>query len=225
MNHEAQCITILIAEDHTLLREALHESLGAEDDLDVVGEADNGESVVQLARDLSPDVILMDVEMPGGIISERLLGIKRASPESRVIILTMHDDPRLVQSLLNHGVHGYLLKTISRMELIAAIRGVNRHPERRVLSVSQGSLNFNNRSAEGLTEREIDVLGHVAKGLSNAQIAARLFIAEGTVKRHLRNIFDKLGATSRTDAVNKATEASLLSRGIDRPFRCPAGQM
>ncbi|MFI9724239.1 response regulator [Streptomyces sp. NPDC052396] len=220
---EGEKVTILIAEDHTLLREALRESLEGEDDLAVIGEAGSGESAVQLAGDLRPDVILMDVEMPGETITGRILRIKRNAPGTRVIILTMHDEPRLVKELLNCGVHGYLLKTVSRMELISAIRAVTRHPDRLVVSVSQRSLDFNNEPAHGLTQREVDVLGHVAEGLSNAQIAARLFIAEGTVKRHLRNIFDKLGAASRTEAVNKASQASLLRGNFGGPWRRAAG--
>ncbi len=212
-------ITILLVDDHTLLREALRESLEGEDDLSVVGEAGTGEAALALAERTKPDIVLMDIEMPGQDVVHRLRGIAAVSPASRVIILTMHDDPLLVRGLLERGIRGYLLKSISRVELVSAIRSVRAHDRRIILSVSRESLVQPVREPRTeLSERELDVLDLVAQGLSNAQIADRLFIAEGTVKRHLSNVFGKLKAFSRIDAVNKAGAAGLLrARGSSEP--------
>ncbi|WP_242608766.1 response regulator [Actinomadura formosensis] len=206
-------------DDHTLLREALRESLEGEDDLSVVGEAGTGEAALALAERTKPDIVLMDIEMPGQDVVHRLRGIAAVSPASRVIILTMHDDPLLVRGLLERGIRGYLLKSISRVELVSAIRSVRAHDRRIILSVSRESLVQPVREPRTeLSERELDVLDLVAQGLSNAQIADRLFIAEGTVKRHLSNVFGKLKAFSRIDAVNKAGAAGLLrARGSSEP--------
>ncbi|MFI9595375.1 response regulator [Nonomuraea sp. NPDC052265] len=204
-------IDVLIADDHTILRETLKQTLELEPDLRVVATAGDARAAVKSAEALRPDVVVLDVEMPGDGVVRTTTHIHRVSPRSRVIVLSMYDDPVLVQELIAHGVRGYLLKSVGREELVQAIRGVCADAERVVLSVSRESLMMSRRPRAGkLSERELSVLSLAAQGLSNAQIGTRLMIAEGTVKRHLRNIFTKLDATSRLDAVNKAMAASLL---------------
>ena len=174
-----------------------------------------------LAADLQPDVILLDVEIPGGEVTSTVLQIKNCSPRSRVIILTMHEGPELVQALLDAGVQGYLLKSIHWQELVVAIRTVVTDSGRLVLGVSRESMTSIERGplAETLSARESQVLALVGEALSNSQIASRLSLTEATVKRHMRNIFVKLGAVSRIDAVNKAAQWQLHPSSAASPGR------
>lgn len=160
-----------------------------------------------------PDIVLLDVELPGGEATETVARIRTAAPAARIIILSMFDEPRLLHRLVGAGVRGYLLKSVSRHELVSAVRGVHRDAERMALSVSRETMVQlqSGRSASGLSDRELEVLELVALALSNSQIAGRPAITEATVKRHLRNIFARLGAVSRIDAVNKAVGASLIA--------------
>jgi len=206
--------TILIVDDHALVREGLREILQTQPDLRVVGEAWDSAGTVTQAAKHRPDVVLLDVEIPGTEVTTTVHRITAVSPGSRVIILSMHEGPRLVRSLLAAGVRGYLLKSAHWQELAAAIRAVRDDGDRVVLGVSRESLGpvpagrpVPSRPAAGtLSAREREVLDLVAQALSNGQIAARLQLTEATVKRHLRNIFAKLGAVSRLDAVNKAKQ-------------------
>jgi DNA-binding NarL/FixJ family response regulator len=203
---------VLLVDDHTLFRAGLRDILEAEGDFAVVAEAGDSESAVARAAETRPDVVLLDVEIPGEKAATTLCRILRVSPASRVIVVSMYDEPRLVQDLLVLGVRGYLLKRITREELIAAVRTVHADDGRCVLSISRESLaQVHGAAASPLSHREQQVLLLVADAMSNAQIATRLSITEGTVKRHLGNIFGKLGAVSRIDAVNKAVSASLIS--------------
>jgi DNA-binding NarL/FixJ family response regulator len=202
---------IVMVDDHTLLRQAVREILDFEPDMRVVGEAGNSDDAVQLIARARPDVVLLDVEIPGDDVRTTMRRVRRCSPDSRVLVLSMYDEPQLVQDLLNLGVRGYLLKSVSRHELVAAIRSVRSDEARVVLSVSRRSLAQAEPGTPAvLSSREIEVLLLAARAMSNAQIGARLSITESTVKRHLRNVFAKLGAVSRIDAVNKAAAASLI---------------
>jgi DNA-binding NarL/FixJ family response regulator len=205
-------IRVVLVDDHVLVREGLREILEAHDDLKVVGEAGDSEGAIAVVTQKRPDVVLLDVEIPGAddVITtvSRLLA---AAPATKVIILSMYDGPRLVQNLLDLGVTGYLLKSVTRHELVAAIRGSQADPDRIMVSVSRRSLAVMQGGGEvTLSPQERAILQLVAQALSNAQIASRVSITEATVKRHLHNIFAKLGAVSRIDAVNKAAAASLI---------------
>lgn len=210
-------ITILIVDDHALLREGLREILDAQDDLMVIGEAGDSASAIALVAEKRPDVILLDVEIPGEDVTTTVSRIRSLSPDSKVIILSMYDGPQLLRSLLAAGVRGYLLKSVHQQELVTAIRSAHSDNGRIVLAVSRESLaQAQQPASELLSAREREVLELTAQALSNTQIASRLSLTEATVKRHLRNIFVKLGAVSRIDAVNKATAASLITFK-DRP--------
>jgi DNA-binding NarL/FixJ family response regulator len=208
MNDDDTRTTILIVDDHALVREGLRELLKTQEDMHVVGEAADHPGTVALAVALQPDIVLLDIDMPGGDVTSTVSQIRSRSPKSRVIVLSMHEGPQLVQALLAAGIRGYLLKSVHWQELVVSIRAVRADSDRIVLGVSRESLKYAHRgpSPETLSDREREVLELVAQALSNAQIAARLELTEATVKRHLRNIFVKLGAVSRLDAVNKATE-------------------
>jgi DNA-binding NarL/FixJ family response regulator len=208
MNDEDDRITILLVDDHALVREGLRELFETQQDMRVVGEADDSDSTVALAAAEQPDIILLDVEIPGGDVTTTVNRIRECSPSSRVIILSMYEGPQLVQALLAVGIRGYLLKNIHWPELVAAIRAVRGDSSRIALGVSRESLGYiqPGPSPAALSGRELEVLDLVAQALSNGQIASRLQLTEATVKRHLRNIFVKLGAVSRLDAVNKTRE-------------------
>ena len=206
-------------DDHALFREGVAEIFAAEDDIRVIGEASDGSEAVALAEKGRPDVVLLDVEMPVMGAEGAIGGILRASPSSRVLVLTMHDEPRLVRKLLALGAHAYMVKNATRAELVAAVRAVHRIEDRIVLSVSRSTVERLEGAEKGtLSDRELEVLLLTARALSNAQIASRLHISEGTVKRHLTNIYAKLGVSSRADAAKKALTSGLISfRDLSEP--------
>lgn len=208
-------ITVLIADDHTLFREGVLQMCHAEDDLEVVGQADDTTDAVAIANRTKPDVVLLDIEMPGLGAEESLRQILKLSPSSKIVVLTMHDDARLVKRLLSLGAHAFVVKSATRDELLAAIRTVKRSRDNIVLSVSKNTMERLREPETGpLSARELEILTFVARGYSNAQIASTLFISEGTVKRHLTNIYLKLDVTSRLNAVNKATSMGLLTSRV-----------
>ncbi|MCC5476907.1 response regulator [Streptomyces barringtoniae] len=222
-------IRIVLADDHQLLRGALADILHLDESFEVVAEVGDGAAAVEKARALQPDVVLLDVEMPHNDPPRTVERIIAASPRTRVIVLTMHDDdPVLIRTLVAHRISGFLHKGVSRNELVGAIREAVTSPDRVTISASREAILGVSRATdlpaaaeddgtatspkEGpLSVRELQVLTYVGTALSNRQIATRLDITETTVKRHLRNIFRKLGATSRLDAYNKAVAASLLT--------------
>lgn len=209
--------TILIVDSHTLVRQGVREILEEDDRLKVVGEAGNGDEALTVVADLRPDVVLLEVGGSGQDPVTTVRRIRRHSPATKVIILSMQEGPELLRALLEAGIRGYLLKTVSRNELVAAIQAVE-DPERIVLSVSRRSLPEDDGAQPvQLTERERQVLELTARALTNRQIANRLSLTEATVKRHLRNIFAKLGAGSRLDAVNRAALAGLIDPPRTKP--------
>lgn len=206
-------IRILLVDDHTLVRDGLREILDSYDDLVVVGGAATSDDAVAQAGRHLPDIVLLDVDLRDGEVTGTVRAIRSVSPATRIVILSMFEEPRLVRELVAAGVRGYLLKSVSRHELVSAVRGVGRDAERMVLSVSRETLvrMHADTSGAGLSDREREVLELVALALSNSQVADRLSLTEATVKRHLRNVFAKLGAVSRIDAVNKAVDAGLIT--------------
>jgi DNA-binding NarL/FixJ family response regulator len=209
-------LRVVLVDDHRLFRESLGALLAVHQGIEVVAEGANGEEAVRLARLHQPDVVLLDVEMPGQSVLTSLVEIRSASPSTRIVVLTMHENTPLARQLLLRGASAYLIKTIGHHELVAAIRAAtDREQDLITLSVSRGGLaGLTSQGGPMLSEREVEVLALVGKARSNAAIAAELRISEGTVKRHLSNINAKLGSTSRLDAVRRATRARLLAPGL-----------
>jgi DNA-binding NarL/FixJ family response regulator len=213
-------IKVLLVDDQALFREGLRILLSAQADIEVVGEAANGEEALQLAAAHKPDIVLMDMRMPvlDGVEATRCL--RERQPDCRVIVLTTFDDDELVFHGLRAGAVGYLLKAISSQRLLEAIRSVARGESMLEPSITAKVLaqfvRMANQSshapplAEPLSEREIEVLRLVAGGATNRAIAAALVIAEGTVRNHLTNILAKLGVADRTQAAVRAKELGLV---------------
>jgi DNA-binding NarL/FixJ family response regulator len=214
-------IRLLLVDDQALFREGLHTLLSLHEDLQVVGEAGNGLEALAAADALRPDVVLMDLRMPildGVATTRRLLA---AHPTTRVIVVTTFDDDELVFDGLRAGAVGYLLKDVSSDKLVEAIRAAARGESFLQPSIAAKVLAEFNRLehsaappppplAEPLSERELEILRLLAAGDSNKEIAAALFIAEGTVKNHVTNILGKLDARDRTQAALRARELGLI---------------
>lgn len=216
-------VRVLLVDDQALFREGLHTLLSLYDEIEIVGEAVNGAEALQIATELKPDVVLMDLRMPvldGVAATERL---KTASPDSRVIILTTFDDDEYVFEGLRAGAIGYLLKDVSSEKLVEAIRAaaggegfLQPSIAAKVLAefsrlVTQTkTAPAQDQLVEPLSERELEILRLVASGDSNKEIAARLYITEGTVKNHVTNILGKLGVRDRTQAALRAHELGLI---------------
>ena len=203
-------IKILIADDHAFVREGTRRILEQEPDLEVVAEAGNGEEAVALASDLKPDVAIIDVAMPKLDGIEATRRIKALCPAVAVLVLSAYDDDQFVFGLLEAGAAGYLLKSVRGHEIVSAIRAVDAgesvlHPSvaRKVLNrfASVSNKTQRKKPLELLTERELEVLKLVTRGLSNKDIAEELSLSIRTVQGHLANIFNKLRVSSRTEAV------------------------
>lgn len=202
-------VSVLIVDDHPLLREGVAAVLEAEPDIQVVGEAADGRDAIEQFQRLRPDVVLMDLQMPGVDGVEAIGAIRALAPEARIIVLTTYAGDVRALSALRAGATGYLLKSSLRRELIDTIRAVldgqrYLHPEvAHDIAV--------NAIAEPLSEREIDVLKRVAQGAANKEIARALSLSEDTVKGHMRSIFGKLDVTDRTQAVTIAHRRGIIA--------------
>lgn len=197
--------SVVIVDDHGLFREGLHGILGKDPTLSVVGEGANSEDARTLVADLRPDVLLLDVEMPGHPAESTVRWVTRMYPDTATVILTMHVDRILEGILRAAGAAHYLQKTVASSELLEVVRTVR--PQ-----VSSTSVSAVTEQEQGplLTSRECEVLHLVALAYSNREIGTLLVLAEGTVKRHVSNIFVKLEVTSRMGAVRRATTLGLF---------------
>jgi DNA-binding NarL/FixJ family response regulator len=217
-------ITLLLADDHAVVRSGTRELLERQPDFHIVGEAVDGEQAVRLTQELQPDVVVMDVRMPKLSGVEATRRIKAENPAVRVLVLTAHDDDEYVFALLQAGANGYLLKTSEIDELVRAIRTVHAGQSAlaptvagKVVAQFTGGkslpdvLSQTQDQYSGLTERELDILRLVGKGLSNKQIGKELFISDRTVQAHLSNIFSKLGVSTRTEAVMYAVRRGWIT--------------
>ena len=207
-------IKVLLADDHTMFRQGIARLLADYGGMEVVGQTDNDEGAVEVARRTKPDVVLMQVQMPISKAKENLQRIREISPAPRVIIVTMIEDPRQVRELMELGVSAYILKSASAEHLVAAIRAAILDPKSKsvVVGMPLGLLEEADDGSEGvLSARELEILLLTARGLSNHQIATRIHLAEGTVKRHLANIFEKMDVHSRGEATRKALLAEWIT--------------
>ncbi len=218
-------IRVLIADDHTFFRRGVASLLAAESGFEVVGEAVDGQQAVAMARELMPDVILMDISMPVLDGLEATRRIKAEIPYVRIVILTASDGDRTLFEAVKSGAQGYLLKNIEPQALYGTLRGVVRG-EAPVSRVMAGRLleEFARQHrdpaplpAAELTVREREALEHVARGRSNKEIAAALAIAENTVKNHLKNILEKLHLENRVQAATYAFREGLVKKPPEGP--------
>jgi NarL family two-component system response regulator LiaR len=213
-------IRVLLAEDHIVVREGTRELLRREQDMEVVGEAGDGEEAIALATKLQPDVVVMDIAMPKVNGIEATKRIKELYPSTAVLILTAYDNEQYIFALLEAGAAGYLLKNVRRSELIDAVRAVYAgesvlHPvvAHKVLQRFRGGggAGGDQSGRDVLSEREMEVLRLASRGISNKDIAKELVLSVRTVQAHLSNIFNKLGVGSRTEAVLYALRRGWLS--------------
>jgi DNA-binding NarL/FixJ family response regulator len=214
-------ITVLLAEDHAVVREATAEVVDHQPDMRVVGQAGTGEEAVGLARRLRPDVVVMDIAMPHTSGLEATARIAAECPQSRVLVLTAREEERYIIQLLQAGALGYLPKTVSLDELLEAIRSVARGESvlpPRVASVIVRYLAGEERAEPEtgpLSHRELEVLDLAARGLTNHEIAQRLTISVRTVEAHLTHVYNKLGVASRTEAVVRAMQREWIHPGAE----------
>jgi two-component system NarL family response regulator len=203
-----QCIRILIADDHSVVREGLVSLVKRKSDMTVVAEANNGREAVDLWKEHRPDVILLDLRMPEldgvGAIKE----IRGLDESAHIVVLTTFDGDEDIYRAIKAGAKGYLLKDTAREALMECIRRV--HAGETCIPPSLAAKLADRVSGEALSAREIEVLQRVAAGKSNKEIGAELFISEGTVKTHVKSIFSKLDVVSRTEAVATASRRGLI---------------
>lgn len=204
-------IRVLVADDHAVVRAGIVALLAAENGIEVVGEAIDGEQAVELAVALRPDLVVMDVRMPRLTGDAATAVIRQRAPEVRVLVLTTYESDASILAAIEAGASGYLLKAAPADELIAGVRSVAAGEVALSPTIAaQLVARVREPAPIALTPRETEVLRLVAEGLSNREIGERLFVGEATVKTHLLRTFEKLGVSDRTRAVTLAMERGLL---------------
>jgi DNA-binding NarL/FixJ family response regulator len=218
-------IRILIADDHPLLRQGIRNFLSLEADFEVIGEAADGEDAVMRAAELRPDVLLLDINMPKANGIEVATRLRELCPEIRIMALTIHDDENYMMKMIQSGAAGYLLKDVDPSMMVQAIRrvyagesyvepsltkklfrGITSQEPHKATPAPPGTMDN-----DKLSNREVEVLRLIGKGMSNAEIARNLFLSEKTVKNHLTNIFRKIQVTDRTQAVLFAIKHKIIN--------------
>lgn len=211
-------IKILIADDHELIRKGLKSIISFEEDFNVVGEAENGEKVLEMLKVYEPDVILLDLNMPllNGI--KVIEYVKQYNSNVKIIVITVEDDKNVIHEAINIGADGYVLKDSAGTEIVDAIRIVyngGKYIDKSLVATLFSDIkNKNNKTSnilDNLSKREIEVLLNISKGLSNKEIAKELFLSEKTVKNYTTNLFRKLTARDRVHATIKALDSSIES--------------
>ncbi|PEE38734.1 response regulator [Bacillus pseudomycoides] len=218
-------ISILIVDDHAIVRQGLNTLFTIQSDFQVVGEAENGEIATALAAELVPDIVLMDLVMPGTNGIEAIRMIKQVSPRSQVIVLTSYHEDEYIFPALRAGAISYVLKDIEPNQLVETVRrGVQgesiMHPRvaARVVTEIRATKQVSPNPFSELSERELEVLRLIARGLTNAEIAKGLFISEKTVKGHVSNILSKLHMLDRTKAAVFAWEQGYMSPNQEKNY-------
>lgn len=210
---------VLIADDHVIVREGVRMILAKERDIEVVGEAGDGEEALQLVESARPDVVIMDISMPGMSGIEATQKVRERHPKVSVLALTMHEDESYVFQLLRAGAAGYVLKRAAAQDLVQAVRAAARgeaflYPSvaRKVVEdyLKRVEAGEDRERYDGLTEREKEILTLIAQGLSNQQIAEKLYISIKTVQTHRAHILEKLGLHDRTELVRYAIRKGLI---------------
>ena len=210
MMHErntGEPIRVLLADDHTMFRQGLAGILGAYERLEIVGQSAHDQEAIDLAKQMHPDVVVMQVQMPLSRARESLRQLRRIEPPPKVVICTMFENPLYIREFLELGVSAYILKSVSVEYLIGAIRGAIFDPqgENVVIGMPQDMLERVEDGSEGvLSAREMEILLLVSRGLSNREVASSLSLSEATIKRHLSNVYSKIGVHTRGEAVRKA---------------------
>ena len=209
-------IRVLIADDHAVLRSGLRMLLEAQPDIEIAGEAGDGTQVVQQARELQPDVVLMDLTMPGPHSGEVIRQVLRVAPKTRVLILTMHDDPAYLAAALAAGAAGYVVKKVANSELLIAIRAV--HAGRTFVDLTQTLTpppgprkSRRGKQPTELSRREREVLRLLAQGHSNQQVADQIRVSVKTVETYRTRLREKLGLKERAELYRFAVESGLLN--------------
>jgi DNA-binding NarL/FixJ family response regulator len=210
-------IKVMIVDDHNLVREGLKAVFSQGDEIEVVGEAGSGEQAIEMVDQVKPDVILMDISMPGMNGIQATKAIRDKHPDSKIVILTMLDQEGYVYEAIKAGATGYMLKSTSSDELVNAIQTVNEgkallHPDATAQLLKEFvSLAQNKAKDYGLSNREMEVLQLLSEGKTNKEVAKALWISEQTVKTHVAHIFDKLGTSDRTETVAQALRTGLVT--------------
>jgi len=210
---KAQEIRVLCVDDHPIVREGIAAMMENEDDVVSVGEAADGKAAIEQYRKLKPDVVVMDLRMPGLGGLEATIQIRREFPAARIIVLTTYEGDEDIHRALDAGARGYLLKDSVRRELLQSIREV--HAGQRHISATAATRLAEHTPRTSLSPRELEVLRLIAEGLRNKEIGAKLDIAEDTVKIHIKNIFAKLEVIDRTAAVVAASQRGFIR--LDAP--------
>lgn len=213
----ADRIRLLIADDHTLFRRGIRALLASIPDIELVGEAAGGEEAVALAAQLDPDVLLMDIKMPGTNGIEATRRIMRADPAARVVVLTMLEDDDSVIAAMRAGARGYVVKGADELEMLRVVRAVAGGEALFGPAIAERLMSFfsgtgavaGDQPFPDLTEREREILTLIAQGYRNAEIATRLYLSPKTVRNHISSIFDKLQVTDRAQAIVRAREAGM----------------
>lgn len=213
-------ITIMLADDHPLLRQALRNILEKQSDFEIVAEVDDGEQAVRLATELAPQVVIMDISMPRLSGLDAMRQIKVKCPDTAILVLTVHDDSEHILAILEAGAAGYLTKSVFGHEVIQAVRGVAAGETVLSPSVSRQVIRHALHhivkpvplsAQEKITRRELEILRLAARGLSNKEIASSLELSPSTIKSYLAEIFSKLNVGSRTEAIISALRTGILT--------------